>query len=146
MLLSAQKSTQVTFFLQAHSIGADLMVSITAGQAHIGAVALATPRPSLSQPQTTSADAHVLTLSGHKEDLLARAAALKLCAAMGVPVCLSCGIHISHFQPQHESIITETVLGFVDDLLALLRHSTAQEHYTCTRSITLPIQEHHSYD
>ena len=142
MPLCVHNTNEIQLVLQAYRLGNDLMVSITGGQAHLGAVALATPRPSRRQPHQGSADAHVLTVSGHKEDLLARAAALALCTALGVPVSVSCGIHITAFTPQCASLINALVHQLINDALTAMRTAPAQQHYSCTRCAPLPsIQE-----
>ncbi|GFN22961.1 MAG: hypothetical protein IMW96_00975 [Thermoanaerobacteraceae bacterium] len=61
---------------------------------HVGAVALAMPRPSLRDPRKTSATASVLTVVGHKDDELARPAALLLASRCGVPAVVVAGVHI----------------------------------------------------
>ena len=62
-------------------IGDDVLVAIWGGEKpHIGAVAIAQPRPSLKDPQAISATASVICLVGHKEDDLAKAAAEILAA------------------------------------------------------------------
>lgn len=60
----------------------------------MGAVALAMPRPSLRDPRKTSATASVLTVVGHKDDELARPAALLLASRCGVPAVVVAGVHI----------------------------------------------------
>ncbi|MCB2189505.1 MAG: hypothetical protein KQJ78_24060 [Deltaproteobacteria bacterium] len=74
--------------------GPDLLVLVTAGDApHLGAVAAATPRPSLADPARTSATASVLTYLGHKEDALAKELAEHLAARLGVKVVVAAGAH-----------------------------------------------------
>ncbi|MGD8524504.1 MAG: hypothetical protein PVF56_25390, partial [Desulfobacterales bacterium] len=54
-------------------IGPDLLVAIWGGEKpHIGAVAMAQPRPSLKDPEVTSSTASVFSYVGHKEDDLAK--------------------------------------------------------------------------
>jgi len=75
-------------------IGQDVLVAIWGGEKpHIGAVAMAQPRPSLKDPDVTSATASVFTYVGHKEDDLARAAAEILAAALKTHVVVTAGIH-----------------------------------------------------
>ena len=75
--------------------GADVTVCIGGGQApHIGAVALGIPRPSLADESVPSASASVLCVTGHKEDELARAAALELATAFGCRVNVTAGLHV----------------------------------------------------
>lgn len=77
--------------------GEDLMVSVQGGiRHHIGAVALAVPRPSLVDPSRVSASASVLCVVGHKEDELARSIALQMAALLNHTVTVVAGIHIDH--------------------------------------------------
>lgn len=75
--------------------GRDISVCFGGGETqHIGAVALALPRPSLADPSTPSASASVLCVTGHKEDELAKAAALELATVFGCRVSITVGIHV----------------------------------------------------
>ncbi|MGD2184970.1 MAG: hypothetical protein PVI71_02530 [Desulfobacterales bacterium] len=75
-------------------IGEDVLVAIWGGEKpHIGAVAVAQPRPSLKNPDVTSASASVICFVGHKEDELAKASAEILAAALNTPVVVTAGIH-----------------------------------------------------
>ena len=64
------------------SCGDDLMVVIGG------------PRPSLKDKNIVSSSASVLCLTGHKEDLLARKAALELARMLGHTVTVTVGLHI----------------------------------------------------
>jgi predicted nucleotide-binding protein len=75
-------------------IGNDLLVAIWGGEKpHIGAVSMAQARPSLKDPNVTSATASVFCFVGHKEDELAKAASEILAAAMNTQVVVTAGIH-----------------------------------------------------
>ena len=75
-------------------IGQDLLVYIWGGEKpHIGAVAMAQPRPSLADPAKVSATASVFTYLGHKEDELVKAAAEGLAAALDCKVVVAAGVH-----------------------------------------------------
>jgi hypothetical protein len=75
-------------------IGNDLLVAIWGGERpHIGAVAAAQPRPSLSDPNRLSATASVFSYVGHKEDGIAKEAAERLSAALNTNVTVTAGIH-----------------------------------------------------
>jgi hypothetical protein len=75
-------------------IGNDLLVAVWGGERpHIGAVAVAQPRPSLKDPEKTSASASVFCFLSHKEDELAKATAEILSAALKTPVVVTAGIH-----------------------------------------------------
>jgi hypothetical protein len=75
-------------------LGPDLLVAIWGGtHPHIGAVALALPRPSLRDKRKTSATSSVLTLVGHKEDVTAKMVSEALAAALKQNVVVTAGIH-----------------------------------------------------
>ena len=85
--------------LEAHPMGADWNVMITGGERpHIGAAALgqAYQRPD----GHWTAGASVLAVGTHKEDVLARQAALLLARRTGRTVLVSCGIHVDNLSPQ----------------------------------------------
>ena len=82
--------------LRCLKMGEDLCLALSGGQEHLGAVALAHPRPSRATPGATAATASVLAVSGHKEDQLARELALKTASALNVTVCVCCGIHLDN--------------------------------------------------
>ena len=82
-------------------VGGDLLVAIWGGERpHIGAVAVAQPRPSLRDPQSTSATASVFCLVGHKEDELAKAASEILASVLNTTVVVTAGIHWDDLSPE----------------------------------------------
>ena len=75
-------------------IGGDLLVAIWGGdRPHIGAVALAQPRPSLKDSGIMSATASVICVVGHKEDDLVKEASEFLASALKNRVVVTAGIH-----------------------------------------------------
>jgi len=75
-------------------IGNSLLVAIWGGEKpHIGAVAVAQPRPSLKDPNLISATSSVICLLGHKEDDLAKAGSEILASALNTEVAVTVGIH-----------------------------------------------------
>ena len=83
-------------------IGDDVLVAIWGGEKpHIGAVAVAQPRPSLKDPAVTSSSASVICLVGHKEDELAKAAAEILAATLETQVVVTAGIHWDNLAGSH---------------------------------------------
>lgn len=88
--------------------GADICVCFGGGAApHIGAVALGIPRPSLADGSLLSASASVLCVTGHKEDELARAAALQLATRFGCRVNVTVGLHIDGATPADIRLLDE---------------------------------------
>ncbi|MBW2517077.1 MAG: hypothetical protein JRE88_09870 [Deltaproteobacteria bacterium] len=100
-------------------IGADVLVAIWGGERpHIGAVAVAQPRPSLKDPEITSASASVICLLGHKEDELVKATAEILAAALETQVVVTAGIHWDNLSPEairqiirHSEILVDMILA-----------------------------------
>lgn len=75
--------------------GPDLIVVLDGGtHPHVGAVAVAVPRPSLTDSAKTSSSVSVLTMLGHKEDELARLAADHLCHTTGRLTVFTAGLHL----------------------------------------------------
>ncbi|MBW2122047.1 MAG: hypothetical protein JRH07_09395 [Deltaproteobacteria bacterium] len=75
-------------------MGEDLVISIWGGsRPHVGAVALAVPRPSLGNRVALSATSSVLTRLGHKEDEIVKAVSERVSAALGTAVVVAAGIH-----------------------------------------------------
>ena len=99
-------------------IGQDILVAIWGGEKpHIGAVAMAQPRPSLKDPEITSSTASVFSYVGHKEDELAKATAEILAAALKTKVVVTAGIHWDNLPEegiqrviQNSEILVEMIL------------------------------------
>lgn len=100
-------------------IGADVLVAIWGGEKpHIGAVAVAQPRPSLKDPKATSASTSVICLVGHKEDELAKATAEILAATLETQVVVTAGIHWDDLSSEaiqqiirHSEILVDMILA-----------------------------------
>jgi len=83
------------------AIGENFLVAIWGGERpHIGAIAVAQPRPSLKDPNRISSTASVFCLLGHKEDKLAKAASEVLAAALNTTVVVTAGIHWDNIDEQ----------------------------------------------
>ncbi len=108
--------------LRAVPMGEDFSVALYGGgRAHVGAVALALPRPSLADPLAGSATASVLAAPGHKEDLLARELALKLASELGVTVAVACGIHLDAATETEIREVRSLALEMAESLTAEIR-------------------------
>jgi hypothetical protein len=104
--------------LQAVAMGADLAICLSGGERpHIGAVAVAQPRPSLSDPARISATTSVIALLGHKEDELARHVAGRVAAAANCVVTVACGIHYEKLSAEQIGGIDRLVERLTDRLL-----------------------------
>jgi hypothetical protein len=99
-------------------IGRDLLVAIWGGEKpHIGAVAVALPRPSLKDPEATSATASVICYGGHKEDELVKAAAEIIAAILNTRVVVTAGIHWDHLDPDGIDTILKNSKALVEMIL-----------------------------
>ena len=77
--------------------GTDVAVIIGGGEKpHVGAVGLASPRPSLKDASIVSASVSVICVLGHKDDILAREAALLLSSKFNINVVVSVGLHLDN--------------------------------------------------
>lgn len=75
--------------------GSDICVVMGGGEKpHIGAVAIAVPRQSLRNDGSVSATASVICVRGHKDDELAKKAALRLAGSFNATAVVSVGLHI----------------------------------------------------
>ena len=100
-------------------MGDDICLTLSGGeQEHIGAAAVAQPRPSLADPARTSATASVITLLGHKEDILVRELSLKVARTLNVTACVVCGIRIQNPTPGMLEEMVAASHGLVNDFLA----------------------------
>ena len=77
-------------------IGKDFLVAIWGDERpHIGAVAVAQPRPSLKDESLRSATASVFCYLGHKDDIIAKEAAEKISSELNTNVTVTVGIHFN---------------------------------------------------
>ncbi|MFZ5587843.1 MAG: hypothetical protein ACOZHQ_18145 [Thermodesulfobacteriota bacterium] len=107
--------------------GEDLLVAVEGGEKpHIGAVAMATPRPSLADPARSSATASVFCYLGHKEDGLAKDLAEALAAALNVRVVVTAGAHWDGLGPQEIAQVEASARDLGRRLLAALTAERAK--------------------
>ncbi len=114
------KTTEGLYDLEAsvRRIGENLLVAIWGGELpHIGAVAVAQPRPSLQDPDRISSTASVFCLLGHKEDDLAKAVAEILAAALNTTVVVTAGIHWDNLDAEGISRVLQNSEILIDLIL-----------------------------
>jgi hypothetical protein len=123
------KTSQGEYDLEAsvRIIGKDLLVAVWGGeQPHVGAVAIAQPRPSLKDPERVSATASVVCLLGHKEDDLAKAVSEILAAAMNTTVVVTAGIHWDNLDAEGINRVLRNSEILVDLILEKIAQLSAQ--------------------
>ncbi|NDV25387.1 hypothetical protein [Desulfovibrio sp. JC010] len=114
-MIHIEKTTpRFTLILTIQRMGKDLNVCLYGGDSpHIGAVALAVPHAGLRDPEKADASVSLLTVTGHKEDELARKISYTLATASNCTVSAVCGIHLENAEKQE---IAE-VLAVADQML-----------------------------
>jgi hypothetical protein len=108
------------FTLHAHAqrMGQDLLVSIWGGtRPHIGAVGMATPRPSLRNPRKWSATSSNFTFVGHKEDAIVKKISEKLATELRKNVVVVAGIHWDGITAKEIEIIEGLAQKLADQIL-----------------------------
>lgn len=76
--------------------GDGLVICILGGESpHVGAVALAIPRPSLKDPRKLGVTSSVLTLVGHKDDEIARPISENVAKELNQKTVVIAGVHIN---------------------------------------------------
>lgn len=90
--------------------GRDLHAFLLGGAAHVGAVALASPREA----------AKVVQRPGHREGELAGRVAERLAAALGCAVSVSSGIHFADISRAEITTVEKLAERLVDDCLQCL--------------------------
>jgi len=105
--------------ISAVPIGNDLVVMVCGGEKpHVGAVAVSIHRPSLKNPELTSATTSVFTLVGHKEDELAKVMAQKIASTLRKNVILTAGIHIDDISDEGIKIIETNCRILLESLIS----------------------------
>lgn len=101
--------------------GRDVVVVVGGGtKYHTGAVAAAISLPSLKDPAKQTTTASTLSMPGHKEDQIAREAALKLAKALDTTVTVAVGIHVDDASPDQIALMVENYHLLIDQALQTL--------------------------
>lgn len=104
--------------------GRDVSVTIGGGEApHVGASAVAIPRPSLCDPEKISASTSVICAPGHKEDLLVRAAAERIASALNCTACVGAGVHIDNAQREELLRLQRNLDELLDRVMETLKNA-----------------------
>jgi hypothetical protein len=111
-------------------IGNDLLVAIWGGeQPHIGAVALAQPRPSLKDAASKSSTASVLCVVGHKEDAVVKSVSEFLSASLNTRVVATAGMHWENLDEDG----IRSVVEHVDSLMKCMARHLEEESKSALR-------------
>ncbi len=89
---TAKGRFRIEAFVQ--EVGHDIVVSMWGGtRPHVGAIGIATPRPSLKDPKKWSATSSSFTYVGHKEDGVVKMVSELLAGQLKTNVVVTAGIH-----------------------------------------------------
>jgi len=98
-------------------LGKDLLISVWGGtKPHIGAVGMATPRPSLKNPEKWSATSSNFTFLNHKEDLLVKKLSEKIASQTQAHVVVTAGLHWDKLR-EREITLIERLASRLGDLI-----------------------------
>ena len=112
---------QLTIHAFIQQMGQDILVSIWGGtHPHIGAVAMAVPRPSLKDSKKVSATSSNFTFVGHKEDLLVKKISEKIASQLKTNVIVTAGIHWDKLPPNKIATIEKLTEALTDLILKKL--------------------------
>ena len=98
----------------------DVVVVLSGGKDHIGALALAVPRPSLKDQSRISATSSVLTMLGHKDDELAKYASERLAAATERNIAVIAGVHFENLASADLEILRKLWVSLTEKIILFI--------------------------
>lgn len=105
--------------LHVEKMGEDLCVTICGGdRPHIGSIAIADPRESLSGDGSISATVSTFNFTGHKDDVVANRIAFALSAKQNCRVVVLCGLHYNSISPgviREIMALAESITEFIEN-------------------------------
>jgi gallate decarboxylase subunit D len=99
-------------------VGSDIIVILTGGRSHIGAVAIAQPRPSLKDAKKIGSTSSVFTRVGHKEDVVAKAMSEEISKRLNKVVVVAAGIHWDKMKKRQIETIVEMCNSITKKVIA----------------------------
>lgn len=107
------KTSFLNLHLEGKEIGDDLLLVVSGGEAHIGCMVVAIPRPSLREDGGNSCTSSVFNLTGHKDEEVCRRIAEAYCKMTGKLVVCTGGIHVGQMQPSQIKELISEVNNFI---------------------------------
>ena len=117
-----KKLSFITIKASLTKIGDDYNLLISGGKEHIGCTVLALPRPSLTGDGTISATSSVINVTGHKDELVCRYLAERLCAYANAAVVCTGGIHADNISKDQIDEIMQAAQELAADLEKIMQH------------------------
>ena len=101
-------SMPYTVHAEVRLLGADVLVILSGGtKPHIGAIAVAHPRPSLANEEIVSSTSSVYNFLGHKDHVIAQRLAEMLSSRLNRNVVAVAGFHIDNISQEGISRVVE---------------------------------------
>lgn len=98
-----------------------LLVTLFGGErSHIGAVAIAIPRPSLRNPTERSVTSSIFTLVGHKDDEIAKPAAESISRELNQVTVVVAGVHVENASSDEIRLLVENSMKAIENLISKL--------------------------
>ena len=116
-----KKFKNYTINCTAIQMGKDFNISIYGGDIeHIGAVALGVPRQSLKDKNKISSSVSLLTVLGHKEDVIVQRYAKILASKLNSTVVVCCGIHIDNINFEEINDLIDVIDEIINELIEII--------------------------
>ncbi|MGZ4907805.1 MAG: prenylated flavin chaperone LpdD [Halobacteriota archaeon] len=112
-LVLRKRSGPVELELEAAAIGRDLLVLITGGESHLGAVAVG--------GFAIRSYVSVITMPGHKDDCVAKEAASRIADHLKRACAVLVGIHLVDPSKEEISSVVKDALALVDRMIEALK-------------------------
>jgi len=101
-----------------HVLGKDLLVILSGGTSHIGAIGIGEPRPSLKYADKISSTSSVFTFLGHKEDAIAKSMSEELARRLNRKAVVVAGIHWDKLTPEEFQTIVSICKRMVKKIVS----------------------------
>jgi hypothetical protein len=99
--------------------GEDITVIISGGEKpHVGAVAIAVPRPGIRDSGKISSTSSVFTLSGHKDDEIARPVSERIAKNLNRVTVVVAGVHVDKAHSRDIELLLSNSMKCTQKLLA----------------------------
>ncbi|MCP4180252.1 MAG: hypothetical protein GY756_21010 [bacterium] len=103
-------------------IGKDILITVFGGDLpHIGAVAIAHPRPSLAGNSKISSSCSVICMLGHKEDDLAKLIAETIASRLNKSVVVTAGMHWNNFSKNDLKFFNKNIEKLIKMIIERIR-------------------------
>ncbi len=108
-------------------LGKDLIILLGGGEKpHVGSVAIALPRKSLKEKEKTSCTSSVYNLLGHKDEVIVRMLAEKVCVALNKVVVCAGGVHIENASEEEICKIVENCNKLAEKIVNGLQNTVSE--------------------